>query len=748
MEGERGETGRQNDATRAQWQIWQEDLRHRAIGLGIAGLYIAGIALSGSSSLFMDSGQHIPLALSAFALAGLILVVRHWRPLWAAWLATIGSLVVVLLVIGWGGLAPVAVLLALPVGFAMLAISFRAGLILAAACTVLVVVGSVLFFQLPLVLCVATLASIWGLCALIWLAMDSLLVMARWAWSNYEEGRRALERSREQQAKLCKTMEDLAEANAQLTRLNHLAQGLRQAAEEERRAKEQFVANVSHELRTPLNMIIGFCEMITDAPETYGSNVPQALLADLEVVLRNSRHLSELIDDVLDLSQIEANRMALTKERVSLAELIHAATVAVRPLIVSKGLSLEIEVSNDLPEVFCDRTRIREVILNLLSNAGRFTERGGVRVRAWQDQGDVVISVADTGPGILTSDLKRIFKPFEQLDGSIRRRYGGTGLGLTISKGFVELHGGKMWVESELGRGSTFYIRLPINPPPPLVSGVTRWFNPHQPYEDLRHPLPTGLPPVRPRLVVLEQGRSLQRLLSRYVDQLEIISATDLDQASRELQRTPAQALLINATTLANALEQVNHLKDLPYDLPILMCAVPEIEQTLGALGASEYLVKPVKREVLLAALDRVVGSNKKVLVVDDEPDALQLFSRMLLEADRGYRVIRAESSRQALQILNHERPDVILLDLVMPEMSGFQLLSAIRSERDLQQIPVILISARDPMGHPVVSAGLAVTYRSGLSVQRLLAAIEALISILGQIPLAADQARPVTVRE
>ena len=173
------------------------------------------------------------------------------------------------------------------------------------------------------------------------------------------------------------TLEDLASANVQLARLNQLAQGMRHAAEDARRAKEEFVANVSHELRTPPNMIVGFSEMMLQAPQTYGKKIPSALLADLAVIQRNSQHLSSLIDDVLDLSQIEVGKMALTKERVAFQEVVQAAVTAVRPLFDSKGLHLKTEVPGDLPLVFCDRTRIREVVLNLLSNAGRFTEHGG-----------------------------------------------------------------------------------------------------------------------------------------------------------------------------------------------------------------------------------------------------------------------------------------------------------------------------------------------------------------------------------
>ncbi|MCS7222693.1 MAG: ATP-binding protein [Anaerolineae bacterium] len=736
----------QKNPIAVEWDAWLNDTQKKAVWLGMAGMYGMGLVLVGSPAQFRNPSTYLWLALLVFALAGLALLASRWAYLLAGWVLILGGLAAILLAVTWGGQASALVLLTVVIALASLAISLIAGLALAAGCTLLLLLAPGSLAQLPLAWRVSVILGAWGVCALIWLLLDSLLTTVRWAWSSYEESRRALEQARDQRVKLCEAIEDLSEANLQLMRLNRLAQGLRQAAEEERRAKEQFVANVSHELRTPLNMIIGFCEMIINSPQTYGDRIPSTLLADLEVVLRNSRHLSDLIDDVLDLSQIETGRMALTKERVSIGELINAAAIAVRPLLISKGLYLETEVAEDLPAVFCDRTRIREVILNLLSNAGRFTEKGGVRVRAWQEGDDVMVSVSDTGPGIAERDLTRLFRPFEQLDGSIRRRYGGTGLGLSISKGFVELHGGKMWAESEVGRGTTFYFRLPIDPPVPLEAKATRWLNPYQPYEERPHPSRAKLPPLRPRLIVLERGNGLQRLLSRYLDKVEIIAVRDFEEAVLELNRTPAQALLINAMTLADALGQAAKLGALPYDIPVLFCAVPGMEQAADALGASEYLVKPVTREALLTALKHVNGKAKKVLVVDDEPDALQLFSRMLAEAGQGYRVLRAESAQQALQILRHERPDVVLLDLVMPEMDGFEFLAAKEKDPILKGIPVILISARDPLGQPIVSSGLAVTCRSGLSVQQLLSSIEVLIGTLARMPLTADRARPATV--
>ena len=199
---------------------------------------------------------------------------------------------------------------------------------------------------------------------------------------------------------------------------------MNQVAEEARQAKRQFVANVSHELRTPLNMIIGFREMITQAPQVYSDELPASLLSDIAAIQRNSQHLSQLVNDVLDLSQIEAERIVLSREWASAQETVEEATTSVRALFDSKDLHLETDVPPDLPDVFCDSTRIRQVLINLLSNAGRFTERGGVRVRVGREADRLVVSVEDTGPSIAKEDQDRIFEPFQQLDNSIRRRHG------------------------------------------------------------------------------------------------------------------------------------------------------------------------------------------------------------------------------------------------------------------------------------------------------------------------------------
>ncbi len=618
-------------------------------------------------------------------------------------------------------------LLAVPALLATLTMGVVGSLAVTAA-TVAVIMGS------PAVLSgqrEATLFLVGLVWTLGWLERVPRQAILSHLFGYYRQACDLLQEARDQHLALKQANLDLADAYQQLARLHDLLRASQAQAESARRAKEEFVAKVSHELRTPLNMIIGFSEMIVDAPRAYGSRLPPALLADLAVIQRNSQHLSSLIDDVLDLSQIEAGRMALTKERVAVAEILRAATEAVQPLFASKGLSLSLEVAPDLPLVLCDRTRVREVALNLLSNAGRFTETGGVTVRARRVGHDVQIDVIDTGPGVSDADRARLFQPFEQLDGSIRRRYGGSGLGLAISRGFVELHGGKMWLESTPGVGTTVSFTLPIDPPAPVVSSPARWLDPQWEHRQRTRRSLAPAPSVRPRLIVVESGDVLRRLLSRYLDGVEIIAAASLEEAQRAQKEALAQAWILNDSTASAASATWESLAGLPPDLPIIRCVVPGIEEAAGALGVAGYLVKPVSQQKLLAALDQLPHRVKTVLIVDDEPDAQRLFWRILATAGRGYRVLTAADGAQALQIMAEQRPDAILLDLMMPTLDGFAVLAAKNADDALRAIPTIVISARDPAGQPIVSQGVSVARRRGLALPELLACIEAAITIL-----------------
>lgn len=288
-----------------------------------------------------------------------------------------------------------------------------------------------------------------------------------------------------------------------------------------------------------------------------------------------------------------------------------------------------------------------------------------------------------------------------------------------------------MWLESREGIGTTFFFRLPVDPPPPIEGSVSRWLSPHMQYKQRTRRSMAPVPTVRPRFVVLETGNSLQRLLTRYLDGAESVPVNSLQEAVQELSHVPARALLVNDVSVSEALRRFNEFAPLPRGIPAIICSVPGIHEAAGTLGVSDYLVKPISRDALLAALDGLELRGNTVLVVDDEPEALRLFRRMLVASERSYRVLSAIDGRQAMDILHKERPDAMLLDLIMPNMDGFQLLAAKGQDPALRDIPVVVISARDPAGQPIVSNALAVTQGGGLSMHRLLGCIETLSQML-----------------
>lgn len=576
------------------------------------------------------------------------------------------------------------------------------------------------------------LALVWGALGMVWVSIRFAETATQWSWTSFSRMRDLLEESRAQQLHLKEVQQDLNQANAELARVSDRLRAMNRIAEDARRAKEEFVANVSHELRTPLNMIIGFSEIITQSPRLYDRELPPQLLADLEVIQRNARHLASLVDDVLDLSRAEAGRMALTRETVAMREVVEAALATVRPLFETKGLTLNMDVPEDLPLVYCDKTRIRQVIINLLSNAGRFTERGGACVTVRQDGPSVIITVSDTGPGIPKADQERIFEPFEQYDGGTAQRYGGSGLGLAISRRFVEMHGGRMWVESEPGQGSAFSAMLPLDITAHTHAGeAVRWFSPYQPYEPRTRPWQAPQPVVKPRLVVLDQADTLQHILARYEPDAEVTAVRTLEEAVEEVRRLPAGALMVNdlnaPPTWAEALAQA----PLPYRTPVIRCAIPDRQEAADHLGVRAYLLKPIQREALLGALEQIGPQVRSVLLVDDNAEALQLFARILASADRPFAIYRADSGARALALLRSRRPDAMLLDLVMPEMDGYEVLRQKRQDEAIRDIPVIAISALDTAPGGYATDYITAMRSGGINLHEFLRAAKALTATL-----------------
>jgi signal transduction histidine kinase/CheY-like chemotaxis protein len=542
-----------------------------------------------------------------------------------------------------------------------------------------------------------------------------------WADEYFRHAQRFLEEAHEHRAKLERAHDELAHANRQLTLLNERITGLRLIAEEAQKAKTRFVARVSHEFRTPLNMIIGLVDLMVESPEMYDVTLSPRMREDLKTVHRNCGHLADMVNDVLDLTRIEADRMVLHKERVDIRSVMENATDVVRPLLTGKHLALQISIPDNVPEVYCDRTRIEQVVLNLMSNAARYTEAGGISVAVTQQNQHVLVSVKDTGPGIPPEDVERIFEPFCQGTSDLWRDKGGSGLGLSISKQFVELHGGRMWVESELGRGTTFSFDLPISAP---IAPLTR--PGHRIREDwiwYQHLPKPSLPEshFNARFVTCDEMGHLAAWLKLYTAEVEIVDAPDPDQAIKTLQQTPAHAVLLNAATLESAWPLVQAVTRQVSGTPIIGCSVPPAFERARASGALGHLIKPVTRADLKQALKAAGHPVRRVLVVDDDPSALQLFSSMLHVCDPSLEIVTAAGGQEALGQLRGAPPDLMLLDIVMPDMDGWQVLEAMTHDEEVPKVPTFFVSAQDPSDQPPTSGFLLATMDKGLSLSQLL---------------------------
>jgi len=703
---------------------------------GLQPWVILPLLMSGIVLALLDAKSSVPpsspfFGMMLLAVTGISIALRRGNRTAAAVVLHIGAALLIVLAICW---FPEA----MP-QYAMIFLCVSSALTLGAgACIAFTLFGSaaiaicyeaagVLAGGTPaLVTALATLASVAYLMFMFERAQRGFL---GWLWEAHQRNRDVVETMRERQRELKQALADLDLANREVIRLNDLLVAAREAIEEARRAKENFVATVSHELRTPLNMVVGFSDEILERPQMYSGHLPEDLLNDIATIKRNAEHLSKLVDDVLDLSEADAGIVRLQREPTRIGSLLAEVRDIMSALFQRKGLQLTVSAGSDIPEIACDRVRIRQVLLNLVTNAARFTEQGGAEIRAIRGEGETIISVSDSGAGIDSSDIKRVFEPFQQGDPTIRRKHGGTGLGLAISKRFVELHGGRIWIESERGRGTTVAFTLPFEPVLPSP-GARRWFSPYQAYSAAKDRQPLAVDTPQPKLLVLDPDDGLVPVTEQLVDDLEVLRVKTYDALKDALGSNTVRAMLINEIP-SRYQETCSGLPDTAFDVPVICCCVPGMADSNPHIGLHGYLVKPIRRQELLDRIDRVTPQARSILVVDDDSEARQLFRRMLARADADMRVLEADNGNKALQIMREARPDVVLLDLVMPDFDGVQVLEEKASDSSIQDIPVIIVSATDPRREPVMSTALVATRRGGLSARDLAMSVGALVGAL-----------------
>jgi signal transduction histidine kinase/CheY-like chemotaxis protein len=656
----------------------------------------------------------------------------------------IGTLVaLIILADQWLGVPGMLALLAIPVGLAAGQVGLLASFVTATAETALLVAVAQMSGTDRAEL-IVPLVSVWSSLAIMIATYRPLYQLNHWMWEYLRWAQSLLDESLDRKTELAHASETLRHANRQLALANERLATLRIVAEEAKKSKASFVARVSHEFRTPLNMIIGLVGLMVESTDIYAEDLPPDLWTDLNIVYRNCQHLSSMINDVLDLSQAEAGRLVLHRESVDLAGIVDSAIAVVRPMTDKKHLDLQVAMQDGLPRVHCDPVRIRQVLLNLVSNAARFTMKGKISVHVAHQDHHVIVGVSDTGPGISQEEIEKVFEPFFRGARQDRPSSDGSGLGLSISKQFVHLHGGRMWLESQPQVGTSCYFTLPISPPVEHAVRPVRWIKEDWVWKEQAFKagrLPSTEQLLKPRILVCDETDELASELVRYTDEIEFIDVQEAAQVAPMLAQCPAHAVVLNTTSPDDLLSQVGAIgRDKP-GTPVFGCAVSWPVFHAKDLGAAGHLIKPVTRADLLKAIAGIGRPVSRVLLVDDQPEVLQLWTRMLRACGQELEVITASDGRQAMEQLTKDPPDLVLLDIVMPGLDGWQVLERMAENKATRDIPVIVVSAQDPSSQPVRSPILVTTMGEGLPITQLLRCCLGLSSLLLRPDQAPEQA-------
>lgn len=482
--------------------------------------------------------------------------------------------------------------------------------------------------------------------------------------------------------------------------------------EESNRMKSEFMANMSHELRTPLNSIIGFSEAIQAGLAGEVNPKQHEYAGD---ILNSGQHLLELINDILDISKIEAGMMTLELDAVEVSSLLHNSLSVVREKVAANRIALQSFIPEDLGIVYMDGRKCKQIIYNLLSNAAKFTPSGGtILLRAKKVGRDAVmafpgisptkaawtakfeqyieISVTDTGIGISKSDSSKLFQPFIQLDASLSRKYEGTGLGLAIIKKLAELHDGTVGVESEPGKGSCFTVWLPCRAEGGQTTQNMSPISEYGPFDRVEAPL---------ALMVEDNEKAADLIkLQLEAEGIRVIHALTAEDGLRMIKKYHPDFVTLDI--LLPGMDGWEFLELVKADqetahIPVVIISIMDGASKGTSLGAARILQKPVSNDALIGALAELNfipnGSQYKILVVDDDPNAIELITLHLENAK--YTTLRAYGGREGIEIAQRERPDLIVLDLMMPEVSGFDVVEALKGNPETAQIPIMIMTAK-----------------------------------------------------
>jgi len=546
----------------------------------------------------------------------------------------------------------------------------------------------------------------------------------------------SLEALRARQAEVERLNRELEDTNrgvvALYTELDDKAGYLQRAAE----LKTSFLSNMSHEFRTPLNAILSLSQLLLDRVDGELNSEQEK---QVQYIRKAALDLSELVNDLLDLARVEAGKVVIRPSTFSVSELFGALRGMLRPLLEhNSAVSLIFDDASNIPPLESDEGKVSQILRNLISNALKFTEHGEVRVSARAlSEGRVLFSVSDTGIGIAPQDQGRIFEEFTQVEGPIQRRVKGTGLGLPLSRKLTELLGGRIWVESELGRGSTFQVELPGKYSGPnevsFVPEITRQLDPH------RNPV-----------LVVEDSPEVMFLYEKYLKgtEFQAIPARTLREAREALAKfRPAAVLLDILLEDESTWSFLGEIKEDPHtrSVPVIVGTVIDNQRKAEALGADAFGIKPLQREWLLSQLRRLGGRRQrpKVLVIDDDEISRYLLRGLL--RDFPFEVLEARSGAEGVELARSEQPQMIFLDLVMPELDGFQTLGKLRAHPATANIPVIINSSAQLLPEQVaqLSRGVvAVLNKRGRSQAEALADLRRALSAAGLLPSAEDPNR------